>query len=175
MSAALHAFSMPPGSIKDMLAQQIANWQCVGHPALIERFVLRNGREFKPAPLMGRRGTPKECFRNAAVRAPAVGGRYVEGFGYRPGLILIQHAWVAVEHGYAMDPTWDRPEECLYFGVPFDEVVWQAEQDRLGYYGLLDTPTGINVRFLFERDPGLAEELAEANPAWARIAERAAR
>lgn len=144
--------------IKDCLAQQIDIWGRVGHPAIMERFVLRNGKVFTPEPFSGRRLKRGECFSNASQsvnNGRFGGGIYVEGFGYRPGLTLIHHAWIGIGDD-AIDPTWEAPESAEYMGVEFSDEERCHEQLRTGYYALLDNPTTmINVRLIFQRDPEL--------------------
>ena len=98
------------------------------HAGLLERTVAASGspcwaralpRPFKPMP-------PKQCFVNAARlvgRYPRL--TYVEGFAYRETVGLpIHHAWAVDEDRQVVDPTWDDPVDCSYWGVPFDRDNW---------------------------------------------------
>lgn len=146
-------------NIKDRIAQEQDAWRQMGHPDLLKEFLLRNGEEFKAAAFAGQRGTPKECFRNAALWV-GQGTEYAEGFGWRAGLpIMIHHAWRVTDDGYVIDDTWDRPEECQYFGIRIPHKELWAELERLGHYGLLDTGRGLNIKFMLARDPGMKEFL----------------
>lgn len=141
--------------IKAHLEQEYENWKKLGHPAVMQRFVLRNGRQYKAAPYTGKRLPKKECFSNAAHLRT---GDYVEGYATRPDIgILIHHAW-CVKDGVVIDPTWDRPEECQYFGVKFTQAVLYKELIRLDHYGLLDTPRGLNIKFMLQIDPKLVDD-----------------
>ncbi|MBA3548824.1 MAG: hypothetical protein H0T76_20265 [Nannocystis sp.] len=142
-------------NIADVIQQQIDAWGHVGHPALMERFVQRNGRAFQPAPYRGRRKTPKMCFKNAIDLAHALpDSLYAEGYGWWEGLpLLVPHAWVVVDDA-VVDPTWERPEERQYFGVTFEPTEVSREIVRNGRYSVLD-PGMINLDFMFACDPGL--------------------
>lgn len=148
-------------TLADYLAEQAAAWEKLGHPALLERFVLRNGRPFAPARRVGRRGAARQCFRNSAEFVARGRGAYVEGFAMRQAVALpIHHAWVTLDGASAMDPTLPAAE-FGYFGVEFDARTTLREQGRNGCYGLLDTGAGLNHRLMFEIDPGL-RRIAEA-------------
>jgi hypothetical protein len=144
--------------IRDRITQEIDMWEGIGAPAIMQRFILRNGEEFKAQPYSGRRGTPNECFCNAACDVGINDGTYAEGYGFRANLpLLIHHAWRVTDAGEVMDCTWDRPEECQYFGVRIkDKELW-SELKRLGTYGILDTARGINVNWMLKVDPGMKE------------------
>ncbi len=151
--------------IKTNLAETVANWQTIGHPALTERFVLRNGKPFTAVKRIGRKLQDKNCYQNTLYRASTWHDgtkynnvTYVEGFGYRPGLILIQHAWVGMGDN-AVDVTWKDPLDCFYFGIPFNVDDATKETYANGYYGLLEGRTGVNYQFMFKRDPGLLDEV----------------
>jgi hypothetical protein len=141
--------------IRDMLAEQIANWECLGHPALLERFVLRNGKVFAPRKRIGRKRKAKECFSNATKVVMGGTGTYVEGFTIRTTFPFpLLHAWVTVDGSDAMDPTLNA-DEFEYFGVVFDRKILCREIMRSKMYGLLDTGLGNNTRLIFEIDPEL--------------------
>lgn len=144
-------------NICSFIEQEIACWSAIQAPALMQRFILRNGKEFKAAPFSGERWEPKQCFYNAAhFREP--GTMYAEGYAWRPGLpLLIHHAWRVTEDGTVIDPTWTDPEGCQYFGLEFTSEQFFRELSRLEHYGILDTMRGLNLRFMLERDPGLKE------------------
>lgn len=137
---------------REILQKNIDMYAQIGHPAIIERFVLRNGKEFKGSPFTGRRWKAKECFRNATINQAY--GTYVEGYAFRPSIGLpILHAW-CVKDSKVIDGTLDAPETCFYIGVEFPEKeVWKVLNET-GYYGLLD-PMMINTKLIFEMDPEL--------------------
>lgn len=139
-------------TIKEFLTQTVNNWAAIGHPALMERFILRNGKEYTAQPYTGKRGTPKQCYENATHLHV---GTYAEGYMWRGDLpILIQHAWRVLD-GKVIDPTLDRPEECQYMGIELDAGELFKELDRNKVYGVLDFGHGINHEFMFKRDPEL--------------------
>lgn len=140
-------------NVEETLRQQVAAWETLGHPALMERFVLRNGRAFMPARRVGRRGRLKQCYANATSRVLRHGGEYVEGYTLTCGL-PISHAWVTLDGVGAMDPTLPA-DEHEYFGVVLPTRILTRELGLLGHYGILDTRHGLNHRLMFELDPEL--------------------
>lgn len=153
-------------NITEMLDNVIANWETIGHPALLERFVRRNGKEFKAQPFIGHRMEQKQCFMNAAHYSHMMPHYdYVEGFMWREGFpLLIHHAWCTDADNNVIDPTLVDPENCQFFGlmIPQDEL--NAELIRNGVYGLFDPGRGYNTDLIFQRDP----ELKELCDAWQR-------
>jgi len=140
-------------TLREILQETVDTWAKIGAPAVMERFVLRNGKDMEPMPRIGKRMTPKECFSNATHYLQRNPGTYVEGYVLRPGLIPIHHAWVEID-GKAMDPTLEDAEECSYVGVPFETKVLHGELVKNGVYGLLDTGM-INLDLIFRLDPEL--------------------
>jgi hypothetical protein len=141
--------------LQKCLTEQVAGWATLGHAAIMERFVLRNGRAYTPRLRIGRAGRPKQCYANAAKCALRGRGTYVEGFVMRPEIGWpIQHAWVSINGDDAMDPTLDA-FNAEYFGVAFGHKVLCRELQRNGVYGMIDTGTGLNMRLMFEIDPEL--------------------
>lgn len=137
--------------IREYLEQMVKGLESIGHPAIMERFVLRNGKEFVAQPFTGLRATPKECFSNATHLHV---GTYVEGYTMRRDLPLaFHHAW-RVENGKVIDNTLQRPEECEYMGVEIEFRELMRELDRNRVYGILDTGM-VNFEFMFKRDPEL--------------------
>jgi hypothetical protein len=141
--------------LRDEIQKVAETWAKIGRPALIEHFVLRNGRVYEPCGLIGERRAPKACFQNASRFAlEHKDCRYVEGYAMSPGIWFpIHHAWIEID-GKAMDNTWRDPLECEYFGVPFDVGVLRDELLRNKVYGLFDNGM-INTDLLFRIDPEL--------------------
>jgi hypothetical protein len=146
--------------IREYLEQTVKNWAVLGHPAIMERFVLRNGKEFAPGPRLGHQGEPNACYSNATkwmLEPPwsPRNARYVEGFFLRKSLpIALQHAWVDLGDGKAMDPTVES-EGNYYMGVSFDRKTLREQLRRNKVYGLLDHGHGINTDLIFRLDPEL--------------------
>ncbi len=146
--------------IREYLEQQVKNWEPLGHPAIMERFVLRKGKVFTAGPRVGRKMTPNECYSNAThfvLGFPTERDEYVEGFVIRPKLaIAIQHAWVRIRGNglVAMDPTLDG-DDNEYMGVVFDIPTLREQLRRNKVYGLLDHGQGINTDLIFKLDPEL--------------------
>lgn len=127
----------------------------------------REGREYTAAPLPADipRGTPKNCFGNATHLVSdnhwfGDGSlQYVEGVVTR-GAFLIYHAWAVRPDGTVVDPTLDRPEECRYFGVPFDIAWLRRYIAKTKYYGVLGGSSKHGAKFLTSKgiDPRAVDE-----------------
>jgi len=144
-------------SLKRDLENQIAGFDMIGAPSLMQRFVVRNARgEFPGSPYPFTPGTPKQCFTNATKLADGSGLTYCEGFVWRVGIPLaIHHAW-CMDGDRVVDPTLrDVTEEDRFLGVEFDMQTVRREILRTGVYGLLDNGRGVNHAFIFARDPEL--------------------
>ncbi len=144
--------------IEDYLTETMTTWEQMKNPSLLERFVLRNGKQYKPRRRIGRRRKANECYGNATNFVLGKEGVYVEGFAIhakRP-IIAFHHAWVTINGDDAMDPTLDA-RDYEYFGVAFDKETLCDEIINNGVYGLLDPGMGINWRFMFKIDPELRE------------------
>jgi hypothetical protein len=163
--------------IREALENQIAVYEKIGYPALLERFVLRNGKEMPSMPRIGEKMQDKECFRNAQWFLDSGGkGLYTEGYAIRPSLeMLIPHAWVAID-GKAMDPTWSNAHEegCEYFGVTFTAKEALKVRRKTRWYGLLDIG-GYNTELIYKMDPELEaivfEVVRNHKKAWAILME----
>lgn len=148
-------------SIAEQLKTEVEAYGRLGHPALMQRFVISSGK------LGGERlldhdygqGAAKECFRNAAQLAleyPEL--TYVEGYGYLEGLpLLIHHAWCEDQQGRVVDVTWAPERGGQYMGVRIDADELLEQMESNGVYGVLDTGRGLNVEFYFRRDPQLEQ------------------
>lgn len=127
------------------------------HPSIMERYVLRNGVSMHGSPYKGKMGQPKMCFKNAthlAVSQPNL--HYVEGYTLIPGLpLLIHHAWCIGPDGKVIDNTIKNPENHEYMGVVISRMELATELTRLKHYGILDTNSGINFKYMFRHDPEL--------------------
>lgn len=124
----------------------------------MQRFVLRNGSERKGVKYAGKRGKPKMCFMNAANMAMSHSSlTYQEGYIDMPGIdgFNIHHAWCIDGSGNVVDSTLSDPQNHTYFGVSIPLSELQSELVRLGHYGILDTPSGINHKWIFKHDPQL--------------------
>lgn len=144
-------------TLREHLTQTVESWSKLGHPALLERFILRNGKEFTPCPRIGEAGEPKRCFSNAARHVMANPGHdYVEGYALRRSdpIMPIHHAWVTTNGTDAMDPTLDASDH-EYIGFRFHKRTLVKELRRNGVYGLFDPGVGLNARLIFGLDPEL--------------------
>lgn len=149
--------------LREYLQTMADSWGVLGHPAVMERFVLRNGTEFegRDLPKGFRRGKAKACFENSinlVVRKRDL--RYVEGYVMHNVIpIPIHHAWAVDADNRVIDVTIQQPAECQYMGVVMSRQECWTEVSRNDVYGVLDTGLGANVRFMFERDPELKAEV----------------
>jgi hypothetical protein len=126
-------------TIHSALEQMSTAYRALGMPVSMYGYVLEHGREYPAAPLPAdiERGEMKECFANAIFCTLRHGYTYVEGFACRiegTGMIgfAIHHGWCVDADGNVVDPTWDNPTECEYYGIEFD-VDWVIS---LGYTGM---------------------------------------
>lgn len=104
------------------------------------QFVLDNGRSFAAtdATYVGKRGTMKQCYMNAAKAAQEDHGlTYVEGYVTVHG-VPIKHAWTVDGDGSVVDQTITSGENVGdYFGVPFSTDYLNRTLVENGTYGLL--------------------------------------
>lgn len=145
--------------IETTLQASVSAWEKIGLPALMERFILRNGTVMKPQEFREPLYPAKACFMNATHYVDLhKHAEYVEGFGIRASLgIAMQHAWARSRDGRAIDPTWNDSMECEYMGVVIDRATHRKIMRKSGVYGVLDHGRGINTDFIFSVDPGLRE------------------
>lgn len=138
-------------------------WATVCAPAIGERFVLRNGKEFvgRKKPKRFKQGQPKNCFQNTThLVTDDIGLRYVEGYVTRDDLpIPILHAWAIDAKNRVIDITLKEPEKYHYMGVVVTRKELYKELHRNKVYGLFDHGLGMNVDWMFRRDPGLKDEI----------------
>lgn len=134
-------------------------------------FVLSHGREWTPAPLQERspikRGIQKQCFANSQailVKLLRKGLEeeytYVEGYATSGDLgftFPMHHAWLADRDGRVIDVTWKKPEDSVYFGVPFrSEYIFNMIEKTSQYHSLIDH---FPSRWELLRDPAKAQEV----------------
>lgn len=132
-------------SIEDELRKMDQIVRMLRQSGSLEGIVLEHGRRFTPAPLPEDMmpGEPKNCFSNAmavVLGAPDEENyRYCEGYAWREGhsLILIHHAWVAVEGtDVAFDPTLPGAVHYEYWGIEFDTDTAVEVMNETGVTGL---------------------------------------
>lgn len=127
----------------------------IGGKNLIYKTLLEKGEMFRgrKLPKAYKTGEPKNCFENALKLASSTLPwlYYVEGLAFRKGLnVPLFHAWAADDSLRVVDPTWTRPEDCVYFGVKMlPGNAWTATGE-LGYFGILEN---------LWRKPGKAEAI----------------
>jgi hypothetical protein len=148
-------------TLRDCVAQRAGLFRKLGHPALLDEFILRNGAVQQGEPLMkGIKRMPlKQCFANAAQVTLERGWFYVEGYAASATIgIPLLHAWNVTPDGKLVDVTWRTPETTQYLGVPFNKEAMSRWLVKLRHYGLLDTGLGLNVELMFGMDPELKVE-----------------
>jgi hypothetical protein len=143
--------------LREYLETEIANWEFIGAPALLQRFVLRNGRSYTPTFRTVKLGEPKQCFDNAARAVlhkskKREGWSYVEGFALNRAMPIMafHHAWVTTDGIHAMDVTLPDASAYDFIGIPFNRQTVQACRGCV-----LDTGFGLNWKLMFELDPEL--------------------
>lgn len=107
-------------SITEVLESYADSLAQLGHGRSTYAEILKHGRAYEAAPLPStiRRGPKKECFINALRITDNDELTYCEGYGLRASVGMpIHHAWCVTPNGVVVDPTWDDPEECQYFGI----------------------------------------------------------
>jgi hypothetical protein len=137
--------------IKDVLTTYDNALKRIGHEDNLYGFVLEHGQEYDAMCLPD--DIPKmergECFQNALTIADDDELVYVEGYALRPTLgMLFHHAWCVTPEDDVVDPTWDRPEECQYFGIGF-QGQWVHD---LGYTGLALESYALHLQAEAERE-----------------------
>lgn len=116
-------------------------------PSGISDYLEKHGQEWEPQALPQdvEQGLPQECFRNASL---LVMGRrdlsYCEGVAYAAGLpddLGFLHAWAVTNDGKVIDPTWENPEQCKYFGVKYDRATYLKRLYKKKVFGVLGGDT----------------------------------
>lgn len=152
-------------SIKTLIEEEVSRWELLGHPALMQRFVLLKGQLCKPAkrPKHLVRGMPKMCFQNSFVLAESMGLTYVEGYATGEALpgFLVHHGWCLDEYDNVVDVTWGYPEKCEYFGVRFSRDQYHEATDMTKCYSALDSSLGLNAEWMFTQCPELKTLVGE--------------
>ena len=119
----------------------------------LEAFVLRNAwpeTVGQPRPKGVRRGTPKECFANAAnLVTSRTDLFYMEGFCMGDSIPLpFHHAWAVDAAHRVIEPTLEDPTKYRYLGVLFPLPVLVEQLLKNKVYGLLDTGRGLNTELM---------------------------
>lgn len=161
--------------IEATLQNTVSAWEQLGLPALMERFILRNGKVMKPQEFREPLYPAKACFMNATHYVDLHKyAEYVEGFAIRASLgIAMHHAWAQSRDGRAIDPTWNDSMECEYMGVVIDPKTHRKWMRKTNVYGVIDYGLGVNTEFIFSVDPEL-KGIVEAIVRSPRLAEAAA-
>lgn len=103
----------------------------------LEEFILSNGKAMGDRSIESdkyKKGTMKECFKNAYRLASSKGFKYCEG--YATSIIPTLHAWCLDEKGNVIDVTWKNGRD--YFGVIFPMSYIHKVHAARGKYGVMD-------------------------------------
>lgn len=107
--------------------------------------LLERGQPFEghPLPARIRKGLKRQCYANAGrlVVDRPLELFYVEGYGMSPGLPPLAHAWCVDKAGRVIDPTWDNPADCFYFGARISHDFLFDYIRRTGIWGLFESPS----------------------------------
>jgi hypothetical protein len=163
-------------TLRESLQRQVDAWEQLGHPSLMERFVLRHGKEMQRGILDHGKDEPGQCFRNASLAMLVGKGTYVEGYAWRsPVRLPIHHAWIKRPNGLVLDPTWrdadlqGKASTFEYLGVEFTDDQVEEHQAKTGFYGMLSTHEMIDLDLIFGLDPELREIAARIKPAFGNV------
>jgi len=150
-------------NIQTHLTELVNGFERVGHPAVMERFILRNGKLRHGAPYKGKMGKPKNCFHNAThLMMDDTKLKYEEGYVMIPGIPLANHhAWCVDPKGIVLEPTIPNAERYTYMGVHIEEKELWKQLATNEVYGVLDTGRGVNTSFVFKHDPELKKIVDE--------------
>jgi hypothetical protein len=121
-------------------------------------FVEKHGAAFIPAPRPRhvRKQPFGECFRNSANFVEENPGYiYVEGFAMMELGVVTQHAWCIDDEGIVLDVTWENPEHCQYYGIPF----MQSYVEHIAYTTKIWGILGPNNFELLELEPEIFLEM----------------
>lgn len=124
------------------------------------RYVAAYGQEFKASPLPPdvRSGKLGECYRNASL---LVMGRsdltYAEGFAQNPDAsnVVFMHAWAVDRAGKVVDPTFEHPERCSYFGVKYERMPYLKYLYKAEIFGVLGSTHNNQRRAIVTGGAGL--------------------
>lgn len=113
--------------------------------------LLKYGRRFKHVnrrPVDLRQGPLGHCFKNCTsplmqflsdANPPYL---YAEGYAIDSQLgVPFQHAWLVDAAGRAIDLTWSKPEDAVYFGVTFSQEFLLEAMRLTEVYGVLFNPS----------------------------------
>ena len=106
-----------------------------------------------PLPPTYTRGRSRECFRNAWHLTLSRQLEYWEGWAWDPkiGAMPFHHAWcVDGMNGAVVDPTWARPETCVYLGLHIPTDVLLKAINETEKWGVLDIGDGTTAETVLE-------------------------
>lgn len=136
--------------IQQLIQDHIQAYGAIGHHAVMEKYTLNEGQEF-PDVVMGKRGKPRQCFKNAADLVMRNPDRYdyVEGYMVLNGIpLLIHHAWVwDKEANKAVEVTTDGVR-AGYYGVRYDRKELMKWLMKNRYYGIHASDIMINAELM---------------------------
>lgn len=99
---------------------------------------------FDASSFLGKRGTPKECYRNAANLVIGSNLTYIEGYVQLLN-VPIAHAWCINPKGRVIDPTLDGKFVEGYYGVPIKQTYLTRTMLKTKIFGVLDVMSNPDI------------------------------
>jgi hypothetical protein len=123
---------------EEVLRTMVEGWKLLGHRMVIDEFVLKHGRAFNGVLSACNLDTPKECYRNAAVRMISTDQHYVEGYtlNIEIGLPFL-HAWIVDDSNQAYETTLKDVHNYRYYGIQFKDRFVTRQMVKWEVYGIL--------------------------------------
>lgn len=100
---------------------------------------------------------PQQCYKNAVLlsqESSPANLMYCEGWGFKPSLIPLSHAWVCNAQGQALDVTWQKhyPRENVlaneYVGFVFSSEGLMDLLETSQSYGIMESPRSFRALVL---------------------------
>ncbi len=118
--------------------QRTETFREMGHPLIMDEFVLKHGKSFERIATDVTRATPRECFANAARLA--INNEFFE---YTEGYVCAHdfqypflHAWIMYD-GEIIDNTLETPSNYSYFGIRFKQSFLLSQLAKHKVFGIL--------------------------------------
>jgi len=152
-------------NVREALRNRADLFEKIGHYSLLERIVLKHGKDGAAFKHQLGKGEVRACFMNATHLVIADRHlRYCEGFAMKETLALpLQHAWVLDGMDNVIDTTWDYEPGTTYLGIVFSHKQLCDLMRHQKVYGLFDTGIMLNVPLLETIDTAMVSEAKNFN------------